>query len=285
MSWVITGTQKNNWDPSLISTALWLDAADASTITESGGAVSQWNDKSGGAYNFTQSSSTLRPLYASETLNSKSIITFDGIDDNMSAGDVLDSVWTGSGFNIFFVAKNNNVSSSSGVILTKLSNFPLDLRQVASYLRSGVSQFGAFYTPDVSNYTVVNGSTVINNSQWVVVSQSYDDTLGVDGTTANTTVRVQMTVNGNEQTEVVAGSAGNLGQIQNTAGLLSIGAAIANGTQNVANLDGAIAELIVTPSVLSVSNRQKIEGYLAHKWGLTASLPAGHPYKTAVPVP
>jgi len=29
------------WNPSMLSTALWLDAADASTITESGGAVSQ----------------------------------------------------------------------------------------------------------------------------------------------------------------------------------------------------------------------------------------------------
>jgi hypothetical protein len=42
------------WNPSMISTALWLDAADASTIYESGGAVSQWDDKSGGATNFTR---------------------------------------------------------------------------------------------------------------------------------------------------------------------------------------------------------------------------------------
>ena len=35
------------FNPSDIETALWLDAADASTITESGGAVSQWNDKRG----------------------------------------------------------------------------------------------------------------------------------------------------------------------------------------------------------------------------------------------
>ena len=119
----------------------------------------------------------------------------------------------------------------------------------------------------------------------MVVSQAYDDTLGVDGTTANTTVRVQMTVDGNEQTEVVSASGGNLGQIQDTAGLLSIGAFAGDGTQNSVNLDGAIAELIVTPSVLSVSDRQKIEGYLAHKWGLTANLPSDHPYKLVGPTP
>jgi len=273
------------WNPGMIQAALWLDAADASTITKSGGAVSQWNDKSGGAYNFAQSSSTLRPLYASETLGGKNVVTFDGIDDNMNAGDVLDNVWTGSGFNLFFVAKNNDIAAADGVILAKTSSGSQALREFASYIRTSVSQLVTIYTPDASNYTVVNGSTTIGNSQWVVVSQSYDDTLGVDGTTANTAVRVQMTVDGNEQTEVVLASAGNLGQIQDAAGLLSIGAGIGDGAQNTANLDGAIAELIVTPSVLSVSDRQKIEGYLAHKWGLTANLPADHPYKTAGPTP
>ena len=34
---------------------------------------------------------------------------------------------------------------------------------------------------------------------------------------------------------------------------------------------------------LSTGNRQKLEGYLAHKSGLTANLPADHPYKTTPP--
>ena len=34
---------------------------------------------------------------------------------------------------------------------------------------------------------------------------------------------------------------------------------------------------------MSDNDRQKIEGYLAHKWGLAASLPADHPYKDAAP--
>jgi hypothetical protein len=35
------------WNPSMISTALWLDAADVATVTLNGSTVSQWNDKSG----------------------------------------------------------------------------------------------------------------------------------------------------------------------------------------------------------------------------------------------
>ena len=44
---------------------------------------------------------------------------------------------------------------------------------------------------------------------------------------------------------------------------------------------GEIAEFILYNKVLSTPERQKIEGYLAHKWGL--SLPGGHPYKTSFP--
>ena len=40
---------------------------------------------------------------------------------------------------------------------------------------------------------------------------------------------------------------------------------------------GEVAELIVFDSVLSTSERQKIEGYLAHKWGLSSLLPQAHP--------
>jgi hypothetical protein len=49
------------WSLAEITTAPWLDAADASTITESGGAVSQWDDKSGNARHASQSSSSIRP--------------------------------------------------------------------------------------------------------------------------------------------------------------------------------------------------------------------------------
>jgi hypothetical protein len=46
-----------------------------------------------------------------------------------------------------------------------------------------------------------------------------------------------------------------------------------------------IAEIIIANAAIQTSVRQKIEGYVAHKWGLTANLPAGHPYKTVGPTP
>jgi hypothetical protein len=59
------------WNPSMISTALWLDAADASTVTTVSSAVSQWNDKSGNGRNFTQSTSGNRPALTTNALGGK----------------------------------------------------------------------------------------------------------------------------------------------------------------------------------------------------------------------
>ncbi|MFU8892127.1 MAG: InlB B-repeat-containing protein [Luteolibacter sp.] len=47
--------------------------------------------------------------------------------------------------------------------------------------------------------------------------------------------------------------------------------------------DGYYSEFIFTDGNEDAATEQKIEGYLAHKWGLAASLPAGHLYKSESP--
>lgn len=48
-------------------------------------------------------------------------------------------------------------------------------------------------------------------------------------------------------------------------------------SQYTTDTDGMIGEIIITSAELSTEERQKMEGYLAKKWGLEAKLPAGHP--------
>ncbi|MFM6272695.1 MAG: hypothetical protein ACKPFA_40420, partial [Dolichospermum sp.] len=67
--------------PAQISTDLWLDAADSSTITLNGSTVSQWNDKSGNGRNAIQATATNQPAYTANGLNGKPVLTFDGIND------------------------------------------------------------------------------------------------------------------------------------------------------------------------------------------------------------
>jgi hypothetical protein len=68
-------------------------------------------------------------------------------------------------------------------------------------------------------------------------------------------------------------------------------------TENIvsaeANLFGAVAlgvatghrisECIIYHGALSAIDREKVEGYLAWKWGLVSSLPPGHPYEFSPP--
>ena len=68
------------WSPTSLgnSLALWLDASDASSITSSGGLVSQWNDKSGNNRHATQTNAGSRPSV------SASGITFDSSNKFMT---------------------------------------------------------------------------------------------------------------------------------------------------------------------------------------------------------
>lgn len=51
----------------------------------------------------------------------------------------------------------------------------------------------------------------------------------------------------------------------------------------VHQFDGEIAEVVLYQGDVGVVDRQKIEGYLAHKYGLASKLPSNHPFKTTPP--
>ena len=49
------------------------------------------------------------------------------------------------------------------------------------------------------------------------------------------------------------------------------------------DFSGSIAEIIAYDRALTNGVRQKVEGYLAHKWGLESSLPSSHAYSVGKP--
>lgn len=49
------------------------------------------------------------------------------------------------------------------------------------------------------------------------------------------------------------------------------------------HFSGKMAEILALEEELSLADIEKVEGYLMHKWGLEANLPAGHTYKSAAP--
>jgi hypothetical protein len=47
---------------------------------------------------------------------------------------------------------------------------------------------------------------------------------------------------------------------------------------------GFVGEVVYTNTALSTADRERLEGYLAWKWGLVANLPAAHPFKNRPPL-
>jgi hypothetical protein len=217
------------WNPSMITTALWLDAADASTITESGGAVSQWNDKSGNARHAIQATSGNRPTVSPAALNGKDVIAFNGSSQwfaDFSAFSVQ---------SLIAVAQSNQSKAFAGLHTASVSEL------VLSAAGTGVISATA------------GGSVLING----VVS---------------TSITFQQPFIWVHNKLSAASLARTLGQEANTPGA---------GRAWV----GYCAELVDLGATPSTTDRQKLEGYLAHKWGLTANLPNDHPYKTVGPTP
>lgn len=65
-----------NFTPLSLEPELWLDASDISTITESSGSVSQWNDKSGKGRNLVQATGASQPTTGSATQNGLNVLSF-----------------------------------------------------------------------------------------------------------------------------------------------------------------------------------------------------------------
>ena len=65
------------WTPDVLRPALWVDAADLSTISVATG-ISEWRDKSGNNRHLAQSTTSLQPTLKAENLNGLATVLFDG---------------------------------------------------------------------------------------------------------------------------------------------------------------------------------------------------------------
>lgn len=74
----VTDTPTAPFSPLDLSPTMWFDASDETTITESGGAVSQWDDKSGNNYDLVQATSSAQPKTGTTTINSLNVLEYDG---------------------------------------------------------------------------------------------------------------------------------------------------------------------------------------------------------------
>ncbi|MEI7597401.1 MAG: PKD domain-containing protein [Bacteroidota bacterium] len=81
---------------------LWLRAD--TNLTFNGTTISAWKDCSGNNLSFTQASASSQPIQTLNKINGKAVITFDGINDFLSGGNVLN--FGTNSYTVFIVGKN-----------------------------------------------------------------------------------------------------------------------------------------------------------------------------------
>lgn len=241
-----------NFLPSDIpSLQLWLDAADLTTITESSGSVTQWNDKSGNGYDVTQGTAARRPVTGTRTLNGRNVIDFDGSDDNLNRQTSM-GLWqniTGgtlyfvSVYDIspttprilFYIRRNNTVAMAGNSPGTKANKYNAGGRTDAAQI-----------------LMVVNSTNDIPAGTGIIQSSVFD--------IANTDLFIY--VNG-----VLQGTNTSY-QTTSTTDFESNRLEVGSRVDSTAAINGTIGEILVYHTAHTAEQRQAVESYLKTKWNV-----------------
>ena len=237
---------------------LWLDAMDASTVSASGGVVTNVADKSPTG---TVLTSPARFTWPNNTFNG----SYPSFYNTNATGGRL-------GYNSSFtLGPNVSVFIVSHVTNPLAGNYFMDytdgvgtssrffIFNSAQYASACLYALGSGGSGQVSGSSSVFGSPFI----WSI---SYNTT-----TTASITTQ---SVNGTALTP------GTIGAVIGSFTGITIGQRY-NLTQE--SVIGHICEFIIYNTALTTVQYQQVEGYLAAKWGLLAKLPSTHPFSKIPP--
>jgi len=253
------------WHPSDLALALWYDASDVSSITVvqdglGNDRVSQWNDKSGNGRHALQGTQN-NQFYNDSTIN--------GLNAIRTAADLPNlgnNYWTGmtiSGANIVMDDKEVHVL-------------------VKPVLDSALVHYGDFTilggTGNHQSATIKNAGTNYLRSwnYWTPSSaNSSDDLVPIDNETQSFGWILDSTGNGYMLD----------GEYEFEGGTRTASTMEANmiGRQAWAESRGLFGEVIITDSIISQDDRDRLHGYFAWKWGTADRLPSDHPYKSSPP--
>lgn len=251
-----TGSVTQVFSPaSIAGLKAWYDAADTATISLSGSAVTQWNDKSANAYNLTQGTAARRPQSGVDTLNSLNVITFDGNDvlQAATAAD-WDFLHNSTGATIFFAAYFNSVATSgvlfatgnstaqSGVYIERSS---ADALLTEVYRGSGGTFVSSLTAGTLTDATAKYASMVLDNSN----------------ATASNRLIYKINAGSNLTGNIETGSP-SAATANNPLYVGSYDTAGSTGFQ------GQFAEIIMYSGILSSGDIALINSYLASKWAL-----------------
>lgn len=253
---------RHAWTPEHLDLLAWSDAADTATITHSGGAVSQWNDKSGNGYHVSQANGAYQPTTGSRTIGGLNALDF-----------AIDTLYRGAGP----YARN---AESILIIAVVDADVITGQRVVTEFFRGGAGNTRCKHQIEDSAWS--GAGRRLDSDSYVELDSLLTCTTGVHifGTLFDyINAQMNWAVDGVLDTPQTFQTAGNTSDIDSNG--LFVGGRSADASEA---FDGSIGELIyLQDDSITIKARQRIEGYLAWKWGLVANLPAAHPYKNHPP--
>lgn len=250
------------WTPAAIATALWLDAADASTFTLTGSDIDQWADKSGNARHATPATAT-KPTRTASGINSMGSVVFGSGTDPLLTPTFANPA-SADGLTLAMVLRragqpvNFSVPAAKGAANAEWSvQWANAANSNISYWRSNLAG---------GNTVATAGSTLVDATDYLW--SCWMSNAGLAQYRWGTTI---------------AGP-GSAGSNRPPAGTSALTIGSSPDSAYAGNrFQGLIAEIVLVHADVTTATRQLLEGYLAWKWGLEGSLPVGHPYKSAAP--
>jgi len=228
--------------PAVTGLRLWLDAAQITGLNN-GAAVSTWNDVSGSGHHVSQGTSTLRPVYRTNVVNGRPVVSFDGVDDHLTNGTFA-ALNGKTGATAFVVFKADDTAGNHVAVCESARNFNSQVYQNGMYAYATTGNYGRFaYTSTA--FTIWNSV--------------------YDGTLSGNAARLELYRDGAQQALTFTGT---------IPGALASAAGYTVGRPHGSNLaywDGDIAEVIVYDRTLTDAERQQITQYLGSKYGIATN--------------
>lgn len=241
------------WTPASLGAANW-GWFDAQTQGGTNGvAPSQITDYSGNARHLNSGAS--KPLYSATGLNGRAAFDFAS---GRSVSRTLSSAFTDSAVEVYFVCQVSTAATGGG----RLASFRspgLDYNTKDTCIPAFVSVSGAtvgLYACRDNQYPAY-GTGLANGSSHILAAHfaSGSASLWLNGTAAGTA--------------------------SHTAGAFNFGIVELGISTFGEQFNGMIGEMLVVAS--TPGERERIEGYLAHKYAMTSQLPVSHPYRSTPP--
>ena len=211
--------------------------------------------------------------------------------NNVNADSLADSITSGSPLYIWNDSSGNNRNAIQGTAV----NAPIYKKSASELTGKGFVDFSS--VTKTLELPAVNGPKTIFAIFRQTGLAAKTKLLGGDLVSTSTSGKVALQREGGNPLIDSSTSAASfhIATWQGEAGSYALhvdGAAKGSGTDaqslgaltKVGNgLIGQVTEIVVYNRVLPSPTQRKIEGYLAHKWGLPSQLPSVHPYKNLLP--